>query len=386
MTVNYQRVQDCFSKAAASYYDDAVMQNQIGSRLIELLKQHVDLAALASSHASKFIPDAAVPDAAIPSAAASLPTTSAASAAATAASAATAATSSSPSLNVLEIGCGPGNFTTRLLSELKVGSLCLNDLSLPMLEQNLSKLASNGYHLSSKSIACYEQSAGASSLHCRMHAFEQGERCCSDANAAASQAIAAFAKAAPLERLSAICADARLLYQAREQGDLEQAPFDLIVSNASFQWFDNLPLAIQNLARLGRHAKTMLQLNAHDAQEQDCRAKGSVLAFSSFYAGHFEEIRELTGVSLNYLSKESVLEALDCLGFETEVFFEEEVQYFASSKSLFKHLHDTGVNAISDTPLGAGAMRRILREYDSRYRDANGVRLTWHPYYVIAKL
>lgn len=375
MTVNYQRVQDCFSKAAASYYDDAVMQNQIGSRLIELLNQHVDLAALASSHAATQSPSAADT-----STAASLPSSQATIVASA------ESTGASPFLNVLEIGCGPGNFTTRLLSELKVGALCLNDLSLPMLEQNLSKLAANGCHLSSNSIACYEQSAGDSSLHCRMHAFEQGERCCSDANAAASQAIAAFAKAAPLERLSAICADARLLYQAREQGDLEQAPFDLIVSNASFQWFDNLPLAIQNLARLGRHAKLMLQLNAHDHQEQACRAKGSVLAFSSFYAGHFEEIRELTGVSLNYLSKESVLEALDSLGLETEVFFEEEVQYFASSKSLFKHLHDTGVNAISDTPLGAGAMRRILREYDSRYRDTNGVRLTWHPYYVIAKL
>lgn len=297
---------------------------------------------------------------------------------------------------VLEIGCGPGNFTTQLLSKLPIKDLCLNDLSLQMLEQNMLNLYEQGFITRDQQILS-------------MQGHTSKWQPLTQAHEATDQPQATN----KLQSFTAICGDARLLSklkaQAQEhelalahghvqakakdkvQADGEVAAgaaagvfsssFDLIVSNASFQWFEDLAAALLGFKQLAR-AKTK-------ATQEDAAILGqgySVLAFSSFYEGHFAEVKELTDVGLNYLTKEKVIEALERCQLDYQVFFDEELQYFNSSVELFRHLHVTGVNGIAATPLSAGSLRRIMREYEERFTEKMGVRLTWHPYYVIAKL
>lgn len=382
--VDFQRVHDCFSKAASSYYDDAVMQSKMASRLIDLICSN-----LPSTNTSCY----------------------------------TQAQRQSQDIHgykVLEIGCGPGNFTTQLLHKLPIKDLCLNDLSLQMLEQNMLNLYEQGYITRDQQI-----------LSMQGHTSKWQPQSIDQETTKQPQATN------KLQSFSAICGDARLLSklkaQAQEheqeqdhvqdqvhkpvqakaqehdkaqvhkpvqakakaqdnvQAEAEVAAgaaagvfsssFDLIVSNASFQWFEDLAAALIGF-------KQLASPNTKATQE-DAATLGqghSVLAFSSFYAGHFVEVKELTDVGLNYLTKEKVIESLERCQLDYQVFFDEELQYFKSSVELFRHLHVTGVNGIAATPLSAGLLRRIMREYEERFTEKMGVRLTWHPYYVIAKL
>lgn len=366
--VDFQRVHDCFSKAASSYYDDAVMQSKMASRLIDLICSNLPstntkchaLAQHQSQHSHGY--------------------------------------------KVLEIGCGPGNFTTQLLNKLPIKDLCLNDLSLQMLEQNMLNLYEQGYIARDQHILS-------------MQGHKSKWQPLTQAHEATKQPQATN----KLQTFNAICGDARLLSKLKVQAqEHEQAcehvqgqehkpvqakakaqdnvqveaevaagaaagvfssAFDLIVSNASFQWFEDLAAALLGFQELAS-PKTK-------ATQEDAAILGqghSVLAFSSFYAGHFAEVKELTDVGLNYLTKEKVIEALERCQLDYQVFFDEELQYFNSSVELFRHLHETGVNGIAATPLSAGSLRRIMREYEERFTEKMGVRLTWHPYYVIAKL
>lgn len=378
--VDFQRVHDCFSKAASSYYDDAVMQSKMASRLIELICSN-----LPSTNTSCY----------------------------------TQAQRQSQDIHgykVLEIGCGPGNFTTQLLHKLPIKDLCLNDLSLQMLEQNMLNLYEQGYITRDQQI-----------LSMQGHTSKWQPQSIDQETTKQPQATN------KLQSFSAICGDARLLSKLKAQAqEHEQAQehdkaqvhkpvqaktqehdkahvhkpvqakakaqdnvqaeaevaagvfsssFDLIVSNASFQWFEDLAAALLGF-------KQLASPNTKATQE-DAATLGqghSVLAFSSFYAGHFVEVKELTDVGLNYLTKEKVIESLERCQLDYQVFFDEELQYFKSSVELFRHLHVTGVNGIAATPLSAGLLRRIMREYEERFTEKMGVRLTWHPYYVIAKL
>ena len=369
--VDFQRVHDCFSKAASSYYDDAVMQSKMASRLIDLICSNLPSTNTScyaqAQHQSQDI----------------------------------------HGYKVLEIGCGPGNFTTQLLSKLPIKDLCLNDLSLQMLEQNMLNLYEQGYITRDQQI-----------LSMQGHTSKWQPQSIEQETTKQPQSTN------NLQSFTAICGDARLLSKLKtktQEHELAQAhghvqakakahdpmqakakaqdnvqagvevaagaagvfssSFDLIVSNASFQWFEDLAAALLGFQELASH-KTK-------ATQEDAAILGqgySVLAFSSFYAGHFAEVKELTDVGLNYLTKEKVIEALERCQLDYQVFFDEELQYFNSSVELFRHLHVTGVNGIAATPLSAGSLRRIMREYEERFTEKMGVRLTWHPYYVIAKL
>lgn len=348
--VDFQRVHDCFSKAASSYYDDAVMQSKMASRLIDLICHDLPV-----QDCHRLTQDGN-----------------------SIAQNAPSCTQDGPSCNqddhakqgasgykVLEIGCGPGNFTTQLLNKLSIQELCLNDLSAQMLKQNMLNLYEQGYIGSEQQIF---------SIHGNKSEW-------------LNQSLSSFDKSAyqsgsyKIQNFRAICGDARLLSTLKTGSDFFSPSFDLIVSNASFQWFENLAAALEGFKQLSRQkSKDIHTTNA------SCGSGCSLLAFSSFYAGHFAEVKELTDVGLIYLTKEKVIEALESCQLDYQVYFDKELQYFNSSVELFRHLHETGVNGIATTPLSAGSLRRIMREYEERFSDERGVRLTWHPYYVIAKL
>ena len=245
---------------------------------------------------------------------------------------------------VLEIGCGPGNFTKILLHNFKVNELCLNDLSSCMIEKNLASL----------------------------HSMQKQDP--------------AFNIA-----ISAICGNALELDNTKQE--LAQ-PFDILVSNATFQWFHDLESSLKHLAGFVKNqdialvnSKSKARVDASASAGTGARAGtrgGRLIAFSSFYEGNFAQIKKLTGVSLNYLTKEQVIRALDNSTIDYQVYFSFHEQYFDSSLALFRHLKDTGVTALSDVPLTASAFKELLRSYQEQYASQKGVCLTWCPYYVVA--
>lgn len=247
---------------------------------------------------------------------------------------------------VLEIGCGPGNFTKILLHNFKVNELCLNDLSSCMIEKNLASL----------------------------HSLQKQDP--------------AFNIA-----ISAICGNALELNNTKQE--LAQ-PFDILVSNATFQWFHDLESSLKHLAIFVKNQDIALVNGKSKACADAVAAAGTgtiarsgarggrLIAFSSFYEGNFAQIKKLTGVSLNYLTKEQVIRALDNSTIDYQVYFSSHEQYFDSSLALFRHLKDTGVTALSDVPLTASAFKELLRSYQEQYASPKGVCLTWCPYYVVA--
>ena len=143
-----------------------------------------------------------------------------------------------------------------------------------------------------------------------------------------------------------ICGDARKIKPTPKM--------DLIISNAMFQWFENLEKASETY-------RTMLNPNG-------------ILAFSSFTPENYKEIRELTGLSLEYKSLE-----------ETRKIFEkdykilcakeiESVLKFSNPLELLAHMKNTGVNSLSESNWTFKDVKSFCDRYKEQYSD---VRLTY---------
>lgn len=140
---------------------------------------------------------------------------------------------------------------------------------------------------------------------------------------------------------------------------------DLIVSNATFQWFEDLPVFL-NLA--SRKMK-----------------KGGVVAFSTFGPSQFREIRDLTGNGLKYFTKEE-LESGIMHNYTKSSFTQKEViMRFDSVKKLLLHIKRTGVSGINtgDTPSDFAAFQRAYRQ---KFFNDGFYTLTYDPQLWILKL
>ena len=138
---------------------------------------------------------------------------------------------------------------------------------------------------------------------------------------------------------------------------------DLIISNAMFQWFENLEKAIKILK---------LSLN-----------KDGILAFSTFSPDNYNEITELTGLSLKYKTKDEIELILIKLGFKIlycENFYEE--LQFKTPLELLAHMKNTGVNSLSEKTWTVKKVKEFCDKYSKKYPVA---KLTYSPIIVIAQ-
>lgn len=137
--------------------------------------------------------------------------------------------------------------------------------------------------------------------------------------------------------------------------------FDLIISNASLQWVENLPEFIK---------KMISKLN-----------ENGTLLFSTFGVENFREIYYVLGKSLQYFSKKELLEILS----EHNPQIEEEVRImaFKTPKEVLKHIQNTGVNALSQETWTKKDLISFEKEYNSFC--ANRPTLTYNPIYVKIK-
>lgn len=139
---------------------------------------------------------------------------------------------------------------------------------------------------------------------------------------------------------------------------------DLIISNAMFQWFDNLEKAISTI-------KLSLK-------------KDGVLAFTTFAPDNFKEITQITGLTLKYKSKDEIIEILENQGFEVlycEEFFEEIK--FQTPLELLAHMKKTGVNSLSTKIWTVKEVKEFCDIYNKKFKQ---IKLTYSPIIIIAKL
>lgn len=145
-------------------------------------------------------------------------------------------------------------------------------------------------------------------------------------------------------------------------------PFDLICSNAAFQWFAGLPAFLKKI-------KSSINQNG-------------LLAFTTFGPENLTEIRELTGQSLHYLPLEQLKKELISCGFTVQDSGEEiRTRYFGDPLEILRTMHRTGVTASSvRTWWTPNRLTEFRRAYHERFGTPDQrVKLTWHPVYILAQ-
>ncbi len=138
---------------------------------------------------------------------------------------------------------------------------------------------------------------------------------------------------------------------------------DLIISNAMFQWFNNLE-------KVSSHLKNILN-------------KEGILAFSTFSPENYREIKELSGISLEYKSVDD-LKAIFSKNFE--ILYTEEFKYimnFSNPLEILAHMKNTGVNSLTLQHWGFKEVKEFCEKYKSEYPELT---LTYSPVIFICKI
>ena len=134
--------------------------------------------------------------------------------------------------------------------------------------------------------------------------------------------------------------------------------YDLIISNAVFQWVENLESFIKLLVS---------KLN-----------DGGVLLFSTFGPENFREVNFVLGKTLPYYSANELQEIIKC--YKSVVEQEMHVMAFKTPKDILKHIKSTGVNALEMVSW----TKTDMQKFENGYNDfCSGIpTLTYHPIYV----
>lgn len=151
-------------------------------------------------------------------------------------------------------------------------------------------------------------------------------------------------------------------------GDIEKVElpqsYDLILSSSTLHWVYDFPTLS---AKLNHHLNN-----------------GGALAIALYGPDNFTEIRQITGSGLPYLSLEELQHILS-QHFQLLLALEEYQElWFADPIAVMHHLRDTGVNALNPAGWTKGRLAAFVANYNERFSGEKGVRLTYHPLYLIA--
>jgi len=139
------------------------------------------------------------------------------------------------------------------------------------------------------------------------------------------------------------CGDARRIKPVQKM--------DLIISNAMFQWFDNLE-------KVSKTYSNMLN-------------KDGILAFTSFSSENYKEIKELTGLSLNY---KTIKETEQAFSKDFEILYKQEIMEkleFSNSLELLAHMKNTGVNSLSSKHWTFKNVKDFCENYKDKYPECS---------------
>lgn len=152
-------------------------------------------------------------------------------------------------------------------------------------------------------------------------------------------------------------------------GDAECLTFprnmDLLVSASALQWFDDAPGFVRNNACLLK--------------------EGGGALFSTFAPGNLKEIKELTGMSLDYKPKEAWIKALKDI---YDILYIEEMsmeQIFSDPMQVLRHMKKTGVNGTGNFVWTRERLEDFSKVYRQQYSVEGGVKLTYRPLYIVLR-
>ena len=149
-------------------------------------------------------------------------------------------------------------------------------------------------------------------------------------------------------------------------GDIEcsvelPSSLDLVVSNATLQWLDDLDDFFRTMS--------------------DHLRPGGILAFSTFSTSNMQEIMRIEEVGLDYHTLRE-LEMLAGRYFDLTVSREELQRIeFSSPEAVLHHIRQTGVNGLQRRSWTKSRYQHFVREYSRLFSCENGVYLTYHPVY-----
>ena len=148
-------------------------------------------------------------------------------------------------------------------------------------------------------------------------------------------------------------------------GNAERVHFknmDLICANAVFQWFQN---TVEALVKLNHALKS----------------KGGLI-FSTFGPKTLIEFRQAANLKspINLYNEDNWRKMILDAGFSIK-YWDVEIRkiFFSNSLSLLKNLQQIGAAPLR--MIKTGGLRKLMREYDSRFSTTQGVYATWELYY-----
>jgi malonyl-ACP O-methyltransferase BioC len=152
-------------------------------------------------------------------------------------------------------------------------------------------------------------------------------------------------------------------------GDIESVDlpgyYDLIISSSTLHWIHDLPGLCRKLHR---------HLNPD-----------GILAFSLYGIDNLREIRTVTGMGLHYQDLEQlqavVAEKFHILAAEQT----RQTLWFPDPFSVLQHLRDTGVNSIGQQVWTRKQVNAFIAAYTQQFSGEQGVCLTYHPLFLIAR-
>ncbi|MCT4615014.1 MAG: methyltransferase domain-containing protein [Marinifilaceae bacterium] len=140
---------------------------------------------------------------------------------------------------------------------------------------------------------------------------------------------------------------------------------DLIISGSTIQWFEDIAKFYDKVAN---NLKS-----------------GDYFAYSSFGPSNFLEIKQLTGVGLNYKSFSWHIEQLsnkfDIEWSDSEFF----IKYFKSGIEVLKHIQKTGVGIGTNKRWNKTTLLEFNKNYNDNFKNHFGVSLSYQAYYFIVK-
>jgi len=147
-------------------------------------------------------------------------------------------------------------------------------------------------------------------------------------------------------------------------GDAEVLPVpegtSAVVSCSTIHWFENKP--------------------AFFAKVANALVAGGFLAFSTYGPDNLREVRESGHVGLPYNTVTEYADMLAEAGFDIVASTDKtERIHFPDMRTLLRHFHETGVGGIGHAKWDMRETRRFCKEYAQRFRDGNGLHLTYHP-------
>ncbi|HRZ79474.1 MAG TPA: methyltransferase domain-containing protein [bacterium] len=157
--------------------------------------------------------------------------------------------------------------------------------------------------------------------------------------------------------ISGLCDRKCFLAGDGESVELIPGNTDLIISNATFQWFEDLP--------------EFLKCSSQKI------SKNGVIAFSTFGTAQFKEIREITGNGLHYFTKDELLSRIgNC--FELVYFGEtRQVLHFRTFREILIHISRTGVAGVGEEK--NIELKEFARSYTEKFFSDGNYRLTYDP-------